>query len=217
MRVAAGNDSRHQTPEAPLGHITFSDRLAHLVSEFPADRVGVGALVNALGRRSIGAVLLVLALPMALPVPTPGFSILFGVPLILVSVQMVLGRRTVWLPAAIAAKSVRRSDLFALINRALPLLRRLERVVHPRLACLATGWMLIPVGAICAVLGVIIALPIPLGHVGPGTAISILALGLIERDGLTIGLGMLAAAVATAVVVAATLGLAGGVYAWFAV
>lgn len=174
----------------------------------------IGTIIGLMGRRSMGMALLLLALPMALPIPTPGLSVLFGVPLILISAQMLLGRRTIWLPAAIAGKSVRRSDFLAILNRALPLLHRLEAIVHPRLSCLAREWMLIPVGAICVVLGVVIVLPIPLGHVAPGTAICILALGLIERDGLAVGLGIVAAALAMTIVTVASLGIAGELRSW---
>jgi len=212
--LPCGEPQQKTAPTVALGRTAFSDRLAHLIGEFSAERIALGVLVNALGRRSIGAVLLVLALPMALPVPTPGLSIVFGVPLVLVAAQMLTGRRTLWLPATIAAKSVRRSDLVAVVNRAMPLLRRIEALIHPRLAWLATDWTAIPVGAICVVLGVIIALPIPLGHVAPGTAICILALGLIERDGLAIGIGVLAAAAAVTLVIAASLGIAGGLQSW---
>ena len=110
---------------AALRRMTFSERLIRLVDGLDAERVEVGALVAAMGRQSIGMVLLVLALPMALPIPTPGLSTLFGFPLVLISAQMLMGRRTVWLPAAIAAQSVRRSDIVAVLRRALPLLRRL--------------------------------------------------------------------------------------------
>jgi len=66
---------------------------------------------------------------------------------------------------------------------------------------------MVPVGTICLVLGIIITLPIPLGHMLPGAAISILALGLLERDGLVIGIGLTTAAVALAVVAAAMHGV----------
>lgn len=69
------------------------------------DRVTLGELAEFLGDRSIGGLLLVLALPMALPVPAPGLSVLFGVPLIVISVQLALGYRRAWLPARLARRS----------------------------------------------------------------------------------------------------------------
>ena len=65
---------------------------------------------------------------------------------------------------------------------------------------------MIPIGAICTILALIITLPIPLGHMVPGTAISLLALGLIERDGLAIAVGVVVAVVGCAIVAFASMG-----------
>jgi hypothetical protein len=66
----------------------------------------------------------------------------------------------------------------------------------------------VPVGAVCLILAVIITLPVPLGHMLPGTAISLLALGLIERDGLAIGIGVATAGLALVIVAVASSGIA---------
>jgi hypothetical protein len=50
-------------------------------------------------------------------------------------------------------------------------------------------------------------LPIPLGHMVPGAAISFLALGLIERDGLAVGVGLITATLGLAIVALASTGL----------
>ncbi len=46
-----------------------------------------------------------------------------------------------------------------------------------------------PVGLLCFILAAIITLPVPLGHVVPGTAVAVMALGLVERDGVAVTLG----------------------------
>jgi hypothetical protein len=120
-----------------------------------------------LGDRSIGGLLLVLALPMAPPVPAPGISVLFGVPMIVISAQLALGYRRAWLPAGLARRSVPRSTFLTIVDRILPTLRRLERIVRPRAGWLASRWATVPVGVICLVLAIIITLPVPLGHVVP--------------------------------------------------
>lgn len=192
----------------------LSERLMDLIQKIRGESIELGAIVNLMGLQSIGLVLLVLALPMALPIPTPGLSILFGVPLVLISAQMAFGRCSIWLPAALSKKRVRRSALLATVNRALPLLRHLEAIIRPRLSCLTKDWMRIPIGAACFLLAVIIALPIPLGHVIPGIAICVLVLGLMEHDGLVIGIGVFVATIAVAVVIAALHGIGVGLHTW---
>ena len=172
-------------------------------------------IVQFMRQRSISALLLFLALPMALPIPAPGLSVLFGIPLIVVSAQLLLGRRRAWLPGSLARRSIGRSDFVAFVARALPTLRRLETSIRPRFGWMTGDWTMVPVGAICLLLAIIITLPVPLGHMLPGAAISLLALGLMERDGLVISLGLLAAGVALVVVVIASHGVATWLQAMF--
>jgi hypothetical protein len=185
----------------------LSDLLMRQAATVTSERVTLEDMAAFLGDRSIGGLLLVLALPMALPVPAPGISVIFGVPLIVISAQLALGYRRAWLPALLAQRSISRTAFSAIIDRMLPTLRRLERIVRPRAGWLAGTWTKVPVGIICLVLAIIITLPVPLGHVVPGTAISVLALGLIERDGVAIALGILTAAFGLAVVIIASPGV----------
>jgi hypothetical protein len=193
----------------------FSDALTRLTTTLVDDRVEIGALNVFLGCCSIAGLLLILALPMALPIPAPGISVIFGVPLILISAQLLIGRRRAWLPSRLERLSISRADFVAWVDRALPMLRRFEQIVRPRLGWFADDWALIPVGAICFVLALIITLPIPLGHMVPGAAISLMALGLIERDGLVVGFGLIIAALGLALVTAASVGIVATLRAWF--
>jgi hypothetical protein len=74
----------------------------------------------------------------------------------------------------------------------------------------------VPVGIICLILAIIITLPMPLGHVIPGTAISILALGLIERDGVAIAIGIFTAVLGLAIVTVASAGILNTAPLWWA-
>jgi hypothetical protein len=185
----------------------FSDALRILGKAATNERVELSTIIQYTGRRSIGVMLLILALPMVIPIPAAGISVLFGIPLILVSAQLSLARRQMWLPGRLARLSMKRNDLLAIIEATLPILRRLEWLVRPRLLWMTGEWLVVPVGLICTALSVIIILPIPLGHMLPGLAICIFAFGLLERDGLVLSLGMVASAVAFAVAGLATHGL----------
>jgi len=192
----------------------LSDLLTRQAAMVTSERVALGDMTEFLGDRSFGGLLLVLALPMALPVPAPGISVLFGVPLIVISAQLALGYRKPWLPDRLAQRSISGTAFSATIDRILPTLRRLERIVRPRAGWLAGPWTRVPIGIICLVLAIIITLPVPLGHVVPGTAISVLALGLIERDGVAIALGILTAVLGLAVVAIASAGLLNAPRLW---
>jgi len=156
----------------------------------------------------------VLALPMVLPIPAPSVSVLFGVPLMIVSVQLMMGYRRAWLPATTARRSIARSDYAAIVDRMLPVMQRFERVVRPRAFWLVNDWTKVPIGLICFLLATIITLPIPLGHIAPGTAICMLALGLMERDGVLAGLGLLAAVLALVIITLASAGIVDALHHW---
>ena len=193
----------------------LSELLAEHARTVSSERVSLAEIADFLGTRSIGAWLLILALPMVLPVPAPGISVLFGIPLMMISAQLALGGRRAWLPAFILRKSMARADYVALMARMQPAVERLERLVRPRACWLANDWAKMPIGLICLVLAMIITLPIPLGHVAPGSAICLLALGLMERDGVVIAIGFVAAVLALVIVTLASAGAVNALHMWF--
>lgn len=188
-------------------HRHFSDLLLSLPAAASERSVSLSVLAQILGNRSTGALLLFLALPMVLPIPAPGISVIFGVPLTLISAQLLFGRRSLWLPPRFAARSIGRDQLDAYIQRAVPVVRKMENLVKPRLVQLTRGLALRVIGATCLVLALIITLPVPFGHLVPGAAISVMALGLIERDGFMTILGLLIGGLALVVVGLALFGL----------
>ena len=194
---------------------SLSALLAEHARTVASERVSLADIADFLGTRSIGAWLLILALPMVLPVPAPGISVLFGIPLMMISAQLALGARRAWLPAFILRKSMARADYVALMARMQPAVERLERLVRPRAFWLANDWAKMPIGLICLVLAMIITLPIPLGHVAPGSAICLLAIGLMERDGVVIGIGFVAAVLALVIVTLASAGAVNALHQWF--
>jgi len=56
-------------------------------------------LFRQIGDKSYGILLVVLALPSALPVPAAGYSTPFGLLLAILGFQMLFGRKSLWLPA----------------------------------------------------------------------------------------------------------------------
>ena len=158
----------------------------------------MGDLLAALGDRAIGALLFVFSVPNVLPTP-PGMSTLLGAPLLFLSAQLMLGRKP-WLPRIIVRRSVAREDFEALVHRAVPWLERAEKLLRPRVSGLALPPMEYLVGFTCLLLGLILVLPIPLGNIPPALAISLMALGILERDGLWVLAGLVVALASVLVV-----------------
>lgn len=180
------------------GKLPLSVVLRILSSDLSRERISVGDLLLALGDRALGALMFVFAMPNVLPTP-PGTSAVLGAPLIFLAAQVTFGRRP-WLPAIISQRSISREDFHALIRRITPWLERAEKLLKPRASMLALPPMEYFVGLICLLLALVLVLPIPLGNILPALAISLMALGLLERDGVWIGTGLIMAVVSMVVV-----------------
>jgi hypothetical protein len=172
--------------------------LMELAADTTRERIAVGDLLAALGDRAIGALMFVFAVPNVLPTP-PGTSTLLGAPLIFLAAQLAFGLRP-WLPAVVAQRSLSRADFAALIYRIAPWLARAEALLRPRWALLVLPPTEYLVGLVCLLLAIVLVLPVPLGNVLPALAISVLALGVLARDGLWVLAGLACAAAATVVV-----------------
>lgn len=188
--------ARRASPGAPR----FSTILRQ-VSEQPGERISLSELVKVFGDRAFGALMLIFALPNLIPLP-PGSSSVLGAPLILIAIQLAVGRRFLWLPAFFLRQSIPREHFKRVVERLVPPLRWTERLLAPRLTFLlgVVGDRLI--GITCFLLSLILFLPIPFGNTLPALAICWFSLALIQRDGAVAILGFLTAIISTAIVVA---------------
>ena len=102
--------------------------LPRLHDEAPSDHFTLGWLMGSLRRRSFGIIMLLLAVVgMA-----PGVSIVAGLLLMIPAFEMIVGRPAPVFPRWIAARPLPTRYLAALVQRAVPMLRYLEKAIHPR-------------------------------------------------------------------------------------
>jgi hypothetical protein len=69
------------------------------------------------------------------------------------------------------------------------LLARAERLLRPRWSLLVSPAAERLLGALCLILAAVLALPIPFGNMLPAFAICLIALGILERDGVWVAAG----------------------------
>ena len=185
----------------------LSEVLTTIANDASRETITVADIRDAMGDRAFGALLFVFALPNALPVNAPGVSTVLGTPLLFLAAQLICGLRVPWLPGFVIARSVKRLSFARAIALAAPWIRRAERLLRPRLRLLASRGFDRVVGLVCAVLAVVLMLPIPFGNMPPAVAICILALALLEEDGLATLVGLAAAAGALFIASGVILGL----------
>lgn len=169
-----------------------SDFLAIVVVENKKEAMTVGEIKNALHERGFGILMAIATLPICLPIPAPpGYTTFFSIPLFIFSIQMILGMRAPWLPAWVEKKSIQRASLEKIVAKANPWLKKIEYRMQPRMTYISVSiWERI-IGIFSFVFAVAIALPIPLVNFTPGCGILIMSLGLLNRDGITILIGMI--------------------------
>ena len=170
------------TPETPED-IAISDRLDQLVAEAPAESVTLDWVLAQLHERAFGLFLLILALPCCIPF-LYGVPQVVALPLMFVSAQILLGRRVPWLPARLGARVVTSSNLASLSGRARPWLRRIEAFSRPRLSALTRAPLDRVVGLALVLFSASILVPLPATNTIPGFAVVLVAMGLLQRDGI---------------------------------
>lgn len=157
--------------------------LRQLCQDEGGTQISVREMADHFSERAFGAVLFTFAIPNILPLP-PGASGVLGLPLVLVAPQLMLGLKTLWLPAWLGRRKLDRKGLDRALSRVLPALEKVERLSAPRWDGLFGPFADRVLGLVCFLLALILALPIPLGNMLPGLAIATLSLALIQRDGL---------------------------------
>lgn len=180
-----------------------------------ADRVRLRDLVEALDDRAFGAAMLVFALPNAVGIGAiPGVSTLFGVPQIVLAVQMILGYERPALPAWLLDRAIGRTEFERIVDRGVPWLQRVERILKPRLVAVTDGWPERLLGVVFLAMAAIVSLPIVFGNQPPAVAMALIALGHVARDGAFVIAGCVAAVFATAIAAAVVAG--GAAVIWYA-
>lgn len=179
-----------------------SSVLQRLLDEAPADHFTLDWLVASLRRRSYGMLMLVLAL-LAI---APGVSFVAGLLLMIPAFQMIAGRSAPAFPRRIAARPLPTRYLGAVVRRAVPVLKRIEKMIHPRWHTPFEATKRL-VGAVVLILSVpLVAAPIPLGNVVPALVIALISLAYLEEDGVMLSVALLAAVIVLTVMSVAVWG-----------
>ncbi|MGQ0665283.1 MAG: exopolysaccharide biosynthesis protein [Pseudomonadota bacterium] len=184
-----------------------SELLAALSREHRGERVRIGDLLAAFGDRAFGVLMLVFALPNAVGLGAiPGVSTVFGLPQVILALQMTIGFERPWMPAWLLERGIARTDFASMVDKSMPYLVKAERILRPRWTMLASGPAERILGVAFLVPAIVVSLPIPLGNWLPAVAIGIMAIGLIERDGLAVSAGTAVGVVSVALAAGVVLG-----------
>lgn len=152
------------------------------------DRVSVGDILAAVGKRSFGPVILVAGLITIAPLigDIPGMPTLLGLIVLLTLGQLLFRQQHIWLPNWITARNIQRDKLTKGLDWLQKPARILDKLTRPRLVFLVEGPGLYVMVALC--MAVALAMPamevIPFSANGGGAAMMAFGLAIIARDGV---------------------------------
>ena len=175
--------------------IPASAILQKLHDEAPADYFTLDWLMGSLQKQSFGLIMLVLAVVAA----APGISLVGGLLLLIPAFQMIAGRPAPVFPRWIAAHPLPTRHLGAVVERAIPMLRYLEKAIHPRCPTPRGATKRVVGFAVVMLSARLILTPIPFSNILPALVIALISLAYVEEDGLILSICLLVGFVVIAV------------------
>ena len=188
------SDTKNRAPSSRV--------LEEVIRQAPAEYVTIGWLTSTLHRHSFGIIMLSLGLLATTPVGSTVPALILAI----MAVQLITGRAEPVFPQFIMTRRLPTKQLLWLCDRAIHVLKYLEKAVHPRwpmtfeMAKRAVGVIVLLLTA------VLLLMPVPLSNVAPAAVISLISLAYVEEDGLLLSVALLAAIVLVGIESAAVWG-----------
>ena len=169
----------------------FSDELERWLRSDGAKTLG--ALSNVFAEKSFAVAILLLMFVPALPLPTGGVTHLFEVITVLLAAQMVLGRRTIWLPQRWRRRELGPTSTEKAIPFIVRRIRQVERFSRPRWRGLfEQRWFERLLGLILIAFAVAAAIAPPFSGLDtlPALGAVTVALAIILEDVVVLAIGL---------------------------
>lgn len=174
-----------------MGKNTLESSLQLLLKKSEKGSLAIRSIMAILSGKGRYFLVLLLSLPFCQPLQIPGTSIPFGLVIAFLGIRIGFGHH-IWLPQSVLDKKISHRVLKKIIKKSLWLMNKLKKIIHPRLSflCIHPTLQIIN-GSLITILGLLLALPLPLPltNIITAWALIFLSLGLLEDDGLFMLLG----------------------------
>jgi hypothetical protein len=170
------------------------------------DPVSLGMVVEAIGERSFGPLLLMAGVIMVSPFSgIPGMPTIIGLLVLLIAAQLVFRRRHFWLPRWMLRRSMKREKLYKALDWLRSPARFIDRWMRPRLMLFTRGISTYVIAFVCIIIAA--GMPamelVPFSATGAGVALTAFGLSLITSDGLLALMAFIAVAISLGLVASA--------------
>ena len=133
--------------------------------------------------------IILLSLPFLLPMP-PGLTTILGSACMFLSLQMAFGRRVPWLPERMLRFEFSQAIVDKLLAGLEKFAKVFEKITRPRLSRFARSNRTWRLNGLCITwLSLLLMTPVPLTNPIPTVGILLLAISMIEMDGLLLLVG----------------------------
>jgi len=171
-------------------------------------RVSLNAIIEAVGSRSFGPLLLITGIIMVSPLSgMPGVPTTMGLLVLLIAGQLLFRRQHFWLPHWMLKRSIGKDKLRKGVNWLRPPARFIDGWLRPRLPVFTHGACIKVISLVCAVIAATMPIMelVPFSAHSAGIALTAFGLSLIARDGLLVLLALLVTAMTFGLIVYAFL------------
>ncbi|MCS7173825.1 MAG: exopolysaccharide biosynthesis protein [Armatimonadetes bacterium] len=180
----------HRLVHVPPEERPLSELLEEALTAEDGRVITVREIADRIDERGFGFALILLALPTLIPVLPPGTSGAVGCLYVLLAIQMALGRERPWLPRRVLDYRLSHRAVEGLRSRGVRILRYLERFSRPRWTPIGDAALLRLCAAFILAMGVVLFLPLPFLNTLPGLAALAIGVGLLNRDGILLSVGI---------------------------
>lgn len=189
----SAKDVNHIMPKIMQENISENRSLSSLLEDSKAllsgEETTLKQVFSLFQDRGTAFILFLVALPAALPVPAIGIFMIIGPPLIFLTFQQMIGRKVIWLPKWLSQKSLKTASFIDVINKAIPIIQKIEIFSKPRLELFTKGIAPVFIGLMGFIMALSVLVPVPLTNTVPSMGIAGMALGILMRDGLAVIVG----------------------------
>ena len=171
--------------------LALSKILCQIMADWKGEKISLDHIMDYLGDRSFGFLIIILALPNVTPISIPGVSGVLGTIIALLCLQIICGYEHPALPRFIMRYEVPFHPFVQVLTRIMPYLEKIEKLLKPSWLFLSSRLAEKIVSALSIVIAILLALPIPLANQPTAAALILIAIGIISKDGRAIFLGII--------------------------
>ena len=169
------------------------------------ENVTVGEIIEMVGDRSYGPMLLISGLLVLAPIigDIPGVPTILGAIVFLFSIQLLFGKEHFWLPKFLLDRSISGKKM----NKGIEWLQSpaswIDKLLKPRLRLLVKDTAVYIIAFMCLMIASVMPIMelVPFSANAAGAALTVFGLALIARDGLLLVIALLLTGIIAAIII----------------